>query len=252
MNNDMPTFINIEIHDTVKDTSPNCVQKTAFEKHLNFYLDKIRNCNILFSTLEEMKQNYQNYISAYKCAPAFWNSTQYSTQMCLTTDIISFLSNDKDSLLKYFNQIKTNKNQIFTKKWIRISKNPLDNNEEEQNITKHNDIDYSLTLCENLLTTTLKQITNLKKARNKIFCHFEKTFFDEDICNQQFLNNINTKLLTTIIENIGKILIILHEMYYNEQTSIKYENQNDVKTIFEILKLYDENTSIILSALHSK
>ena len=219
---------------------------------MSLYLEKIRRCNTIWSILKEMSRDMKKYIVAYNCAPAFWNATQYSLQMCLITDIQSFLSQMKDdeSLLMYFKKIKTNKNQIFTKKFYSLWRNEDANEVHEQEHIPQYTLIQMIDICESKLKDCLDKSNNLKMARNKIFCHITNSFLDIESCNKQILNNIKTDIIDDILSNLSYVIMALYGTYTNIQPATSYANQNDCANVFQILNIYDKYDQEIIDLIH--
>lgn len=223
-----------------EDSLQDCQEKKIFEKHIEAYFDKIMRCNSYWAILQEMKTKNDNFKNSYKYAPEFWLTIRYSLQMSLITDLVSFVSNDKASLKTYFVKIMECKNKIFTRKFFITYKNEITGELHEDEWHNRLTNDEVLKSCESKLETASKDIQILKKARDKVCCHYDSISLDLDKCNTEIFNNIKDKQVENILNDISYVIESLHAIYTNIDKVPYYLNKNDVTNILAIVSNYDK------------
>ena len=228
------------------DSFPNSPEKKKFEKYIDAYFIKIMRCNTYWEILKSRKSTKEDFILTYKYAPAFWNAVIYSLQMGIITDLVSFLSNDEASLSKYLDNIITNKDKIFTRKFYETWQDDQTGELSEIECKNKKSNDEALEECKFLLETSNKYLPILKKARDKVYCHLDKKSLSFDDCNNEIFCYINNNIVEEIINNISKTISILYALYSNIWKEGSYANKDDVRNIIQIIKTYDKYQDKIL------
>ncbi len=244
------------VSERIEDDFPNVQEKKSFEKHINAYFDKIRRCNTYWAILQEMKFRNDDFKLAFQYAPAFWSVIHYNLQMGLVTDLVSLISNDEASLATFFPKILINKNRIFTRKFIITWKNAHTNELIDKEWHNRYTNDEAIKMCNERLNNAISYLTILKKARDKVYCHFDKLVLDVEKCNIEVFDNISDNLVNEVIEHLSFVITTLDALYTNISKQPYYENKNDIKSILTVIKTYDKHQKDImlleLADLHKK
>lgn len=245
-----------KVSERIEDDFPEVQEKKGFEKHINAYFDKIRRCHTYWSILQEMKFRNNDFKLSFKYAPAFWSAIHYNLQMGLVTELVSLISNDEASLATYFSKILIHKNRIFTRKFIITWKNAHTNELIEKEWHNRYSNDEAIAMCNERLNKAISYLAILKKARDKVYCHFDKLVLDVEKCNIEVFNNISDSIVNEILDHLSFVIITLDALYTNISKQPYYENKNDIKSIFTVIKTYDKYQNDImlleLADLHKK
>ena len=236
-----------KIAERIEDDFPNVQEKKSFEKHINAYFDKIRRCHTYWAILQEMKFRNNDFKVSFQYAPAFWSAIHYNLQMGLVTELVSLISNDEASLATYFSKILTNKNRIFTRKFIITWKNTQLNKVVDKEWHNRYSNDEALNMCEERLKNSIRTLPILKKARDKVYCHFDNLVLDIEKCNVEVFDNISDSLVNEVIEDLSFVIVTLDALYTNISKQPYYENKNDIKSILTVIKTYDNYQQDIMA-----
>ena len=239
--------------DRIEEKNKNCQQKKSFVKHMDWYFEKIRRCHTNLQVLKEIHKNWESYSNAYSFSPAFWAAVEYDIQMSLVIELNSFISKKKtdESLLLYIDKVITNHDQIYNRRFFITLKNRAGETREEERVPCYDTLTM-LYKCKNDLESLLNNYPMLKKARNKVYAHIDKSTMTFEDCNKKYLNNINFDNITVIIDTISTCLLKIYSAYTNVQYPVDYLNKDDVKNIFNILETYKKYTKEILELKRNK
>ena len=226
-----------KIGERIEDLSPDCSEKQDFERHLEAYYKKLMRCNICWDILGCIMEDRKGYHEAASKSPCFWNTAIYSIKMSLVTDIVSFVSNDKESLANYLKKVQERKDKIFPQRFIDILMSENIKEEKEEDVSPKGSIDAVLRLCSIKMDCCKRNIKVLKKARDKILCHFDSLAMSPPEEQQkEVFEALTDEVIESELRTIGEILSLLEIHYRNSRTVLKYIDSDDVKNTFTIMK----------------
>lgn len=235
------------INRRIEDSQPNTEEKAKFEKHINGYKDKLRRCNAYWAILTEMKNNRKKFFTSLRYAPAFWQMTRYSIQMCFYTDLYSMLSKDKASLSSYLPKLIAHKEQVFTRRFFNTWKDE-DTGETFEEEWKNDKSNMDILIeCQTRLNDLQKFVPILSEARNKVFCHLDTKSLEPEKYLNEIFENISSEELNFILKELSSIVSNLNAIYTNIAGGTYYDNQDDVGIVFNIIQIYDELKDEILN-----
>lgn len=226
-----------KVGERIEDPFPGCDEKKDFEKHLEAYHRKLMRCNICWDILGCIADDRQGYYTAASKSPCFWNTAIYSIKMSLVTDIVSFVSNDKESLANYLRRVQERKDRIFPQRFFDILMSENTKEEKEEDVTPKGSIDAVLRLCSIKIACCKRNINVLKKARDKILCHFDSlAIAPPEEQQKEVIETLTDEIVEGELRTIGEILNLLEVHYRNSKTVLKYIDSDDVKNTFSIMK----------------
>lgn len=221
----------------IEDPFPDCEEKKDFEKHLDAYYKKLMRCNVCWHILGCITEDREGYRCAAEKSPCFWNTAIYGIKMSLITDIVSFISNDKESIINYLKKVEEQKDKIFPRRFFSIVRNIETGEVKEIDDTPRGSIDAVLRLCRIKLLSCKKELAVLRKARDKVYCHYDREAIEPQRKQQQeVFEAISDTIIEDELRRIGEILNMLEAHYNNSRTVLEYTNIDDVKNTFTIMK----------------
>lgn len=229
----------VEGKDRIEDTLPDCKEKLDFEKRIELYLYKIRQCNAEWVMIKDMRGD--KFYTAAQYAPTFWQIIPYALQMNLVTELTALLSDDEESFAQYFKRLTEEKEKIFTRRFFSTWRNHDTGEEIEEEWQNKISYEQAFEICRNrLVSLKKKQFEPLRNARHKIYCHLTSASINIKNGNELYLNKLTCDLIDTTLKELGDIIGTLYALYSNIQPATKYANQDDIRVIFRIFETYDK------------
>ena len=225
----------VEGKDRIEDTLPDCKEKLDFEKRIELYLYKIRQCNAEWVMIKDMRGD--KFYTAAQYAPTFWQIIPYALQMNLVTELTALLSDDEESFAQYFKRLTEEKDRVFTRRFFSTWRDADTGEEHEQEWENALSFEQAYEMCHSkLVSLKKKQFEPLRNARNKIYCHLTSISTNIEKGNELYLNKLTNDLIDTTLSELGYIIGTLYALYSNIQPATKYANQNDIRGVFRILR----------------
>lgn len=235
----------VEGKDRIEDTLPDCKEKLDFEKRIELYLYKIRQCNAEWVMIKDMRGD--KFYTAAQYAPTFWQIIPYALQMNLVTELTALLSDDEESFAQYFKRLTEEKDRVFTRRFFSTWRDADTGEEHEQEWENALSFEQAYEMCHSkLVSLKKKQFEPLRNARNKIYCHLTSISTNIEKGNELYLNKLTNDLIDTTLSELGYIIGTLYALYSNIQPATKYANQNDIRGVFRIFEKYDKYKDKIL------
>lgn len=225
--------------DRVEDSMPNCKEKEYFEECLELYKHNLFFCTTYLAQLKEIKKKGKDFREIHEFSIAFWSTTIYAIQSTMITLLSSFLSNDDRSLKKTMPYIINNQDKIFTKKFLSTWESELGEINECE-FVERTQLSKELDRCNKIINDAQTIYEKISKARNKVYCHFDKMTVNMDLLNDEILHKIMNDDLDAYIKMIGEVVRILNARYTRIDCGTECMNNKDITNIFYIIESHNK------------
>lgn len=209
-------------------------EKRKFLKYIDLYEERL---HIVSTSIEVLylfiKDKEVNKLLGDNLCPAFFGSYINNALIATVTTLAGIFSNDKYSLNRLINYIKSNHNKIFTNDFYDITDWSDGTTTEKQYIFEKDGYQTAVD-CDLLIEENGELIDKIKRFRNGKFAHFDDS--DE-------LKNMNLELndLKKALELFNDVYNKIRVRYDRVHFDFKPVNATDVKELARVVNLYLSN-----------